>query len=193
MMKKLLAAAIILFTMATSKAQVGIGTSNPTNTFHVVSTGNPVRFEGLQTGASGDRVVVSDTSGVLRLAPTATSQYFYAPSAVLPTVNANLPSYTTYNSSAGIFTVDLYAIYSNQYGLTGNVSGSTRTSLKNATATTLPVLGASMLEYFIIYFDNTVFDPNSITISDTGVMTYKILPSAVVTEKTFMNIVFKIK
>ncbi|MCD9855716.1 hypothetical protein LUD75_13415 [Epilithonimonas sp. JDS] len=191
MMKNIFTAAIILLTTASISAQVGIGTANPTNTFHVVSTANPVRFEGMQTGAAADRVVVSDTNGVFKLAPVASLNYFYAPSMVLPTVNANLPAYTTYN--AGTFTVDLYAVYSNEYGLTASTPTATRSSLKNPTGTTLPVLGASALEYFVIYFDNTVFDPNTIAVSDTGILTYQVLPSAVVTEKTFMNIVFKIK
>ncbi|WP_345200648.1 hypothetical protein [Chryseobacterium ginsengisoli] len=117
--------------------------------------------------------------------------YFYAPSMVLPTVNANLPSYASF--SGGTFTINLYSAYSNEYGLTDSGTVATRSSLKSATSTTLPVLGASALEYFVIYFDNTVFDPNTITLSDTGILTYQVLPSAVVTEKTFMNIVFKIK
>jgi len=117
--------------------------------------------------------------------------YFYAPSMVLPTVNANLPSYASFNG--GTFTINLYSAYSNEYGLTDSGTVATRSSIKSATSTTLPVLGASALEYFVIYFDNTVFDPNTITLSDTGILTYQILPSAVVTEKTFMNIVFKIK
>mgnify|MGYP003574914301 CR=1 FL=1 len=128
---------------------------------------------------------VSNATGIAGI------NYFYAPSMVLPTVNANLPAYTTYN--AGTFTIDLYAVYSNEYGLTASTPTSTRSSLKNPTATTLPVLVASALEYFVIYFDNTVFDPNSIAVSNTGTLTYQVLPSAVVTEKTFMNIVFKIK
>ncbi|MCU7618857.1 hypothetical protein NZ698_16880 [Chryseobacterium sp. PBS4-4] len=117
--------------------------------------------------------------------------YFYAPSMVLPTVNANLPSYASF--SGGTFTINLYSAYSNEYGLTDSGTVATRSSIKSATSTTLPVLGASALEYFVIYFDNTVFDPNTITLSDTGILTYQILPSAVVTEKTFMNIVFKIR
>ncbi|TDX87246.1 hypothetical protein [Epilithonimonas xixisoli] len=117
--------------------------------------------------------------------------YFYAPSMVLPTVNANLPAYASFSGST--FTIDLYAVYSNEYGLTASTPTATRSSLKNPTASTLPVLGASALEYFIIYFDNKVFDPATISVTNAGVLTYQVLPSAVVTEHTFMNIVFKIK
>jgi hypothetical protein len=45
---------------------VGIGVNNPTNTFHVKSTANPIRLEGLQTGVSTDKMVVADASGVLK-------------------------------------------------------------------------------------------------------------------------------
>lgn len=117
--------------------------------------------------------------------------YFYAPSMVLPTVNANLPSYASFSGST--FTINLYSAYGNEYGLADSGTVATRSSLKSATSTTLPVLGASALEYFVIYFDNTVFDPNTITLSDSGILTYQVLPSAVVTDKTFMNIVFKIR
>ncbi|PWS30560.1 hypothetical protein [Pedobacter paludis] len=140
-----------------------------------------------------DRIVVADANGVLKTIATVTPtpQFFYAPSTVMPTVNTNLPANITYNS--GTFTVDLYAIYNYQYSMTGNIAGSTRSAIKSPTSTTLPIKAVTELEYFITYFDNSVFDPTSITLSDAGILTYKILPAAVVSEKTFMNIVFKVK
>ncbi|RYY47814.1 MAG: hypothetical protein EOO06_11785 [Chitinophagaceae bacterium] len=147
------------------------------------------------TGTSADKIVVADATGVLKTVAsvTATPKFFYAPSVVLPTVNASLPSHITYDAGTETFTVNLYSIYSNQYGMTGDVAGATRTAIKSPTATTLPVTAVAALEYFVTYFDNTVFDPNSITLSDAGVLTYKILPAGVVSEKTYMNIVFKVK
>ncbi|RYZ93019.1 MAG: hypothetical protein EOP47_29800 [Sphingobacteriaceae bacterium] len=127
------------------------------------------------------------------MAASANPRFFYAPSIVMPTANINLPANITYNVGTSIFTVDLYAIYNNQFSLTGNVAGSARSAIKSPTATSLPVQTVTSLEYFITYFDNTVFDPSSITLSDAGILTYKILPAAVVSEKTFMNIVFKVK
>src|SRR5690554_4622168 len=123
----------------------------------------------------------------------ATPKFFYSPSIVLPTHPANLSDGVTYDAGTEIFTVNLHGIYSSQFGLTGDVAGATRTAIKSTTATTLPVLTAPELEYFVTYFDNTVFDPTTITLSDAGVMTYKIIPSATVSEKTYMNIVFKVK
>nr|WP_317632811.1 hypothetical protein [uncultured Flavobacterium sp.] len=115
--------------------------------------------------------------------------YFYAPSLVLPTTDVNLPTYVSYSN--GTFTVNLYQIYTNEFGMTGNVSGSNRTAIKNPTATSLPIF--ANLDYFITYFDNTVFDPASITLSNDGILTYEVLTNAIVTDKTYMNIVFKIK
>jgi hypothetical protein len=77
--------------------------------------------------------------------------------------------------------------------MVGNVAGATRTAIKSPSAGTLPVLAANTLDYFVTYFDNTVFDPASITLSDSGILTYKVLSSGTVTEKTYMNIVFKVK
>lgn len=49
-----------------SKSQnVGIGTPTPSNKLHVLAT-NPLRLEGLQTGAGTDSVVTADATGVLR-------------------------------------------------------------------------------------------------------------------------------
>ncbi|WAC42516.1 hypothetical protein [Pedobacter sp. SL55] len=140
---------------------------------------------------AADKIVVADANGVLKTATAAAPQFFYTPSLVLPTTSTDLPSYVTF--AGGTFTVDLHAVYANQFGMTGNVAGPTRSAIKSASATTLPALGAAALEYFVTYFDNTVFDPNSITLSDAGILTYQVLGSAAVTEKTYMNIVFKIK
>ena len=75
--------------------------------------------------------------------------------------------------------------------MSGNQTGTSRSAIKSPSATNLPVQARTSLEYFVTYFDNTVFDPNSITLDNNGVMTYKILPSAVVTERTYMNVAFK--
>lgn len=120
--------------------------------------------------------------------------WWYAPSTVLPTSPiGTLQNGISYNSSTGVYTVNLHQIYSSQFNMTGNVSGATRSAIKSAGATNLPVIAASQLEYFVTYFDNSVFDPLSITLSDSGVMTYRVLPAAQVTERTYMNITFKHK
>lgn len=142
-----------------------------------------------------DAFIISGPSGNLKKVSsvTAAPKFFYSPSVVLPTANANLPAGVSYDAGTQTFTADLYAIYSNQFGMTGDVAGAGRTAIKSNSATSLPVLPAVALEYFVTYFDNTVFDPTSISLDDNGIMTYKILPAATVTEKTYMNIVFKVK
>jgi hypothetical protein len=111
-----------------------------------------------------------------------TPKFFYMPSIVLPTDTAD-PSY---NTGTQEFTIDLYALYGEQFGLTNSAS-----SVKGAGATTLPVLTSGALEYFITYYDNTVFQ--NITLSNTGVLKYKLFTQFTYSEKTFMNVVFKVK
>ncbi len=49
-----------------SGGNVGIGTTAATNTLHVFAASNPVRLEGLQTGASTDNMLTADATGVVR-------------------------------------------------------------------------------------------------------------------------------
>jgi hypothetical protein len=51
---------------ATSTADVGIGTTTPTNRLHVVSTADPLRLEGLQVNSALVNVLVVDASGVVK-------------------------------------------------------------------------------------------------------------------------------
>ncbi|SBW06045.1 hypothetical protein [uncultured Dysgonomonas sp.] len=111
-----------------------------------------------------------------------TPKFFYMPSIVLPTDTAD-PSY---NSGTQEFTVNLHELYIEQFGLTKSTS-----SVKGVGATTLPVLTSDALEYFITYYDNTVFQ--NVTLSNVGVLKYKLFTQFTYSEKTFMNIVFKVK
>ncbi len=45
---------------------VGIGNAVPSNTLHVTAAANPLRLEGLQTGAGTDQVMTIDATGVVR-------------------------------------------------------------------------------------------------------------------------------
>jgi hypothetical protein len=51
---------------ATATANVGIGTTTPTNRLHVVSAADPLRLEGLQVNSALDNVLVVDASGVVK-------------------------------------------------------------------------------------------------------------------------------
>ncbi|RYF11508.1 MAG: hypothetical protein EOO42_21230 [Flavobacteriales bacterium] len=172
---------------------VGINTAAPAHKLHIVGAGgttNPIRVEGLQTGSAGDKIVVADITGVLKTVSsiTATPKFFYAPSMVMPTVNADLPSYVSY--AGDTFTVDMYAFYNYQFSMMGETAV-TKSAIKSAGAGTLDVLAASALGYFVTYFDNTVYDPTSISLSADGKLSYKILSGATITAKTYMNVVFK--
>ncbi|MEK6450800.1 MULTISPECIES: beta strand repeat-containing protein [unclassified Myroides] len=55
----------------------------------------------------------------------------------------------------------------------------------------LPVLPANELNYHITYYDTTVFE--IVSLSEEGVLVYKVKGDGVVTGKTFMNIVLEVK
>ncbi|GAA5087328.1 hypothetical protein GCM10023210_10040 [Chryseobacterium ginsengisoli] len=58
----------------TSAGNVGIGVTTPSNALHVNAANNPVRFEGLVTGAGTSNIVTVDANGVLtKTATTATA------------------------------------------------------------------------------------------------------------------------
>ena len=116
------------------------------------------------------------------MAPDPALRFFYMPSIVLPT-NTSDPSY---NAATQTFTIDLHQAYSNQFKLTNSANTS-----KSPAATALPVSASNSLEYFITYYDNTVYQ--NIALTDAGVLTYKLPASFTLSEKTFMNIVFKVK
>lgn len=133
----------------------------------------------------------------LNLSHKSVVSYFYAPSIVLPVlpdgVSVSATDPISYNSTDKVYSVKLFDIYQKQYGLTGNISGANRTALKNPAALSLPTLTSLDLDYFVTYFDNLVFDPATITVNDQGTLTYKIVDNSVVSENTYMNIVFKVK
>lgn len=116
------------------------------------------------------------------IGPDKSLGFFYMPSIVLPTDTSD-PSY---NVSTQTFTIDLYGIYAAQFGLSN--SGS---STKSQGASSLPIAASSTLEYLITYFDNTVYQ--NVALSNVGVLTYQLPAVVTVTDKTFMNILFKVK
>jgi uncharacterized protein (TIGR02145 family) len=56
----------------TFNANVGIGTTNPSNRLHIVSTANPLRLEGLQTTINEDFLVVDENGVVSKRTGTGT-------------------------------------------------------------------------------------------------------------------------
>lgn len=55
------------FIVTRDSSMIGIGTLSPTNPLHIVSSSNPLRIEGLQSGnLNTDSVMVSDANGVVK-------------------------------------------------------------------------------------------------------------------------------
>ena len=111
--------------------------------------------------------------------------FLYMPSIVLPLSSTE----TAFNGiiwSGNTCKVDLYNIYSNQFKLI-NASE----TVKNPSSEVLNTLEKNKLDYFITYYDNTVY--TSVNVTDDGVLTYQKVPGSSKTDKTFMNIILKIK
>lgn len=176
-------------TIDDNKIKLG-GSLTESITFNTTAT-NSIAIVGLEAGNTSDHIIVTDTNGVLKSANAVTPSFFSLPTIVLPTTSSNLPSYVTYN--LGEFTVNLYDLYSKQFGMVGNVVGSSRSAIRSENAiSNLPLFSQNELEYFITYFDNTVYNPLTITLSENGILTYTIVPSGTPSSKTYMNIVFKV-
>lgn len=94
---------------------------------------------------------------------------FYAPSIVLPT-------------TTGTHIVDLYVEYNNQFG-TPKFSSNVDEPLTTYTV--------GQLAYFITYIDETVF--TNVSLSVDGKLTYTVPATPTITEKTFINVVFKVR
>jgi hypothetical protein len=130
----------------------------------------------IEPSANGN-VLATNSLGVTSWQPatevlkSATMNWFFMPSVMLDVTNPNngVPR-----------TANLYANFTAQF---------TDPMYKNASApgdvlSTLPT--ASDFYYYITYYDNTVFEIQSL--SDLGVLTYKVIGTP--TEATFVNIVF---
>lgn len=157
---------------------------------------NPETLTSLTYNEQSNTLTYKDEAGanndiVLR------KEQFYAPSIVLPTtpdgVSTDSSDQIYYTPATETYTIKLYSIYDFQFGMQGDVAGTTRSAIRSNSSSNLRKYTASELDYFVIYFDNTVFDPETITISTDGIMTYKIVPNSTVTEKTFINVVYKVK
>jgi len=128
-------------------------------------------------------VYFDDGAKWIKESDSATPTFFYMPSILLP-VDASDPAY---NSGNQTFTVDLYAQYAAQFGLTATAS-----SVKSPGATaSLPIYSKTQLGYYVTYFDSAVF--SSVSVDNNGVITYKLVSAPVFSDKTYMNIVFEVK
>ena len=112
----------------------------------------------------------------VRLADKREQNFFYMPSIVIPTAADQVPS--------GQFgRINLYEYYKAQFSTS---------YVRNANATTtLPIYVPSDLDYYITWYDNTVF--TNVSVNSLGILTYEVLPNAEVTIGSFMNIIFAVR
>ncbi|MFH6962450.1 hypothetical protein ACHRWC_07680, partial [Flavobacterium plurextorum] len=178
-------------TITTGNTQLGGALIKPTTV--TATSVNTLAIGGLQTGnntniyngnaytSTADRIVVADPStGVLKQVKAAMPKFFYAPSVVVPTHNASGVVLS------GTQTLNIYTFYSQQFGFNAS-AGQARSN----SSSSLPVLAPADLDYFVTYFDTNVF--NTVTVSAAGVISYTVKTTAVPTEASFMNIVFKVR
>lgn len=130
------------------------------------------------------RVLHADAHGVLGYFPAAKSMYFHMPCIVLPLDTAN-PSY---NPGTGVFSVDLYQRYVDQF--TSPIPpGSSMAS--SPTSGSLPIEQSADLEFYVTYYDPLVF--SNVSVDNSGLLRYKVLPGSEATANTYMNVIFRVK
>lgn len=100
-------------------------------------------------------------------------EFFYFPAINIPLSNPN-------------GSLDLYGIYASRWG--APMAKSATTENTNLADIIVPV---NMVDIFITYYDDTVIE--NVVISDAGEMTYTVKPGYVLTDESYMNILFKIR
>ena len=133
------------------------------------------------TGVTQHLLAVDMNGDVVKALKAAMPKFFYMPSVLVPTAESQLgQAGVTFNNGTRVGTINLYAIYSAQFGSPVMSSGGT-----------LPVLPSSELDYHITYATSNVFTINSITPS--GLLTYTVASGADINNGSFINIVFSVK
>ena len=160
------------------------------NPFTIATGGSNLNISGLDkttvqatsaTTGITDHLLAVDANNNVKALKAAMPIFFYMPSVEVPTHEVS-----TGNILTGTQTIDLYASYTEQFGFTGGAN-----QVRSNASSTLPTLPADELDYFITYFDGDVFQ--NVAVDEDGLLTYEVIPGAVVTPKTFMNIVFKVR
>ncbi|MFD0699636.1 hypothetical protein ACFQZL_02825, partial [Myroides pelagicus] len=114
---------------------------------------------------------------------SAMPKFFYMPSILMPTAEGQTSQGgVSFDNATRMGTVDLHAIYQAQF--------TTPVVASNPSAA-LPTLEADKLNFFVTYVDASVF--TNLTLSEEGILTYEVTPTANVTTGSFMNIVFTVR
>lgn len=204
-MRKILFLTFVLTTIL-SNAQVGINTQDPKATLDIQKgalttsvdglittrlTGNELKNKDSYYGTDQNSTVVYVTAlpspTTTKTSNITTTGFYYYNSSLSKWMALNLPKFFYMPSiyfdttTLGTFTKDLYQLYYDQFNTPAIKSTNSLGKV--------PVIGRSDLEYYITSLDTTVF--TSVTINDSGVMTYTISNNA--SDISFLNIVFVVK
>lgn len=133
-------------------------------------------------------VVVANSGGVLGRTTDVPPEFFYMPSVLLPVKPTALEgTNVSFNGENEVFSINLYDVYKKQFEM------GTPNSVKSVGAVSnLPVFtGSSYFDYFVTYYDNTVYE--EVKITSSGILSYKVSNPDARTPRTYMNIVLKVK
>src|SRR5690606_10261243 len=175
--------------------------TNNGNDFTIATGGNEFNITGLDktkvqatdaTAGIIDHLLAVDANDKVKALKAAMPKFFYMPSIIVPTseeqLNATGAGKVTgdaFNDATRQGTIQLHTRYAEQFGLTGTAQAS------STGAPALPVLPADELHYYVTWYDINVFE--TVSVSNTGVLTYTVKSDADITIGSFMNIVFSVK
>ncbi|MEC4117840.1 hypothetical protein VSP20_12805, partial [Myroides phaeus] len=114
---------------------------------------------------------------------SALPKFFYMPSVLIPTAEGqSSQNGVTYSNATRKGSINLYEIYNEQFSTP---------VLSSRSGATLPVIDVADLDFIITYIDSNVFF--NLQLTEQGLLTYEVRPTANVTNGSFMNIVFSIR
>lgn len=187
---------LFLGAFASTKAQVGINTTNPDPSAYLEIYGNAGGFLPPRLSTSDRDKISNPKTGLLIFnsdeltmqqniatqgdpkwvslggSLNSTSSWFYMP--VTP-IDVSVPDST--------YTVNLHNAYLKQFNAATIPSNIDKSSIPSTYA-------KEELEFLVLGYDKSVF--SNVKITDTGILSYKAEPSNV-TDSTYFNVIFKIK
>lgn len=203
---KIILCGVVFLVSQHFNAQVGINTTTPSASIDIsksISNTLPegfltLRISGQDLAAKDNQYTALQNSTVVYVtsAPTAvttktsninTPGFYYYNSTLSKWMGLNMPKFFYMPSilfdttTLGAKTKDLYQLYYTQFNSPPISS--------TGSAGKIPVVGKNDLEYYITYYDTTVF--TGVAVDANGLMTYTVSNNA--TDASFMNIVFVVK
>lgn len=156
----------------------------------IATGGSDFAISGLKKGTvqgANDYLMSVGSDHIVKAVKASMPKFFYMPSMFLPLAADQIVDSMHTTHANGVYTVNLYNVYKEQFSGSNNTS-----SVSNSTKTTvLPVLSKNELDYYITFYDNTVY--SNVTVNNDGILTYKVVAQADPNSGSFMNIVFAVK